>query len=214
MRPSPQPGPSPAARLFQKTCYRLRSGGNGIVTALARKPWWRLLGMGIGARTVMTTMRVNWPHKVQIGADCVLEPEIFIKFDGVWSSGRAITIGDRTFLGRGTEFNIMDRVEIGPDSLIGSHSKFIDHNHGMAPGALIGIQRASHSPIVLGAGVWLGANVVVLEGVTIGDGAVIAAGAVVNRSVPANEVWGGIPARRLAARSAATGVPTMSAVGS
>ena len=35
----------------------------------------------------------------------------------------------------------------------------------------------------------------IMPGVTIGEGALIAAGSMVTKSVPANEVWGGVPAR-------------------
>jgi acetyltransferase-like isoleucine patch superfamily enzyme len=44
--------------------------------------------------------------------------------------------------------------------------------------------------------------VIVLRGVTIGDGAVVAAGAVVTRSIPAREIWAGVPARHLRTRTA------------
>jgi len=49
----------------------------------------------------------------------------------------------------------------------------------------------------VGANVWVGANCVLLPGVTIGDNALIAAGSVVTRDVPPNEIWGGVPARKL-----------------
>lgn len=39
------------------------------------------------------------------------------------------------------------------------------------------------------------ANATVCKGVTIGDGAVIGAGAVVTTDVPANTVYGGVPAK-------------------
>lgn len=42
-----------------------------------------------------------------------------------------------------------------------------------------------------------GANAVILRGVSIGDGAIIAAGAVVNHDIPAHEIWGGIPAKKI-----------------
>lgn len=42
---------------------------------------------------------------------------------------------------------------------------------------------------------WIGANAVVLQGVTIGENSVIAAGAVVNKDVPDNCLYGGVPAR-------------------
>lgn len=49
--------------------------------------------------------------------------------------------------------------------------------------------------------VWLGANVIILKGVKIGKNAVIAAGAVVNKDVPANEIWGGVPAKFIKKRT-------------
>jgi acetyltransferase-like isoleucine patch superfamily enzyme len=43
-------------------------------------------------------------------------------------------------------------------------------------------------------------NATILPGVTVGKGAIIAAGAVVNRSVPPYEIWGGVPAKKIADR--------------
>ena len=43
--------------------------------------------------------------------------------------------------------------------------------------------------------VFIGADAIVFPGVCIGKNSIIAAGAVVSRDVPANEVWGGVPAK-------------------
>ena len=51
------------------------------------------------------------------------------------------------------------------------------------------------SSITLEDNVWIGANAVILQGVTIGKNSVIAAGSVVNRDVPDNCLYGGIPAK-------------------
>jgi acetyltransferase-like isoleucine patch superfamily enzyme len=52
-------------------------------------------------------------------------------------------------------------------------------------------------PITIGNNVWIGVAATILPGVTIGDNAVIAAGAVVSRSVPADTLAAGVPARVL-----------------
>jgi maltose O-acetyltransferase len=50
-------------------------------------------------------------------------------------------------------------------------------------------------PIVIEENVWLGGGSILLPGVRIGRNAVVGAGAVVSRSVPANTVVVGNPAR-------------------
>lgn len=77
----------------------------------------------------------------------------------------------------------------------------------LAPGVLI--STASHPldpeqrrkgmetalPITIGNNVWIGMGAKILPGVEIGDNAVIGAGAVVTKSVEANCVYAGVPAR-------------------
>ena len=61
-----------------------------------------------------------------------MEDDIFFKFDGIWQPGPSIIVGDGVFIGRGCEFNIRQRIDIGNDSLIASGCKFIDRDHGIA----------------------------------------------------------------------------------
>lgn len=53
--------------------------------------------------------------------------------------------------------------------------------------------------IRVGDNVTIGATAVIMSGVHIGDGAIVSAGAVVRKDtkIGANEVWGGVPAKRL-----------------
>ena len=53
------------------------------------------------------------------------------------------------------------------------------------------------SKTTLKYGSFIGANSIILKGVTIGEKSVIAAGSVVTKSVPANEIWGGNPAKKI-----------------
>lgn len=57
------------------------------------------------------------------------------------------------------------------------------------------IENHRNAPVVIGNVVFIGARSIICKGVTIGDHAMIAAGSVVVTDVPANEVWGGNPAR-------------------
>lgn len=149
----------------------------------------------------MPRISVTWPHQIQLGRDCIIEPDIVFKYDGPWRQGHSIIIGDRVFLGRSCEFNVQGSVKIGDDSLIASGCKLIDHDHQLNTAKPIAQQPCDIASIVIDAGAWLGANVIVLKGVHIGEGAIVGAGSVVNRSIPAFEIWAGVPARRVGARA-------------
>lgn len=64
----------------------------------------------------------------------------------------------------------------------------------------------SGRPIVplttIGDDAWIGMRAVIMAGVTVGRGAIIAAGAVVTADVPAYEIHGGVPARKIGERFA------------
>lgn len=57
------------------------------------------------------------------------------------------------------------------------------------------IGKVNSAPIVIEDDVWLGANVMVLKGVTIGARSIIGAGSVVTKSIPADCIAAGNPAR-------------------
>jgi len=82
-------------------------------------------------------------------------------------------------------------VRIGRDSVVGQSALIIPH--------VIERSALAHFPVTIGNNVTIGANAIILAGVTIADGAIIAAGAVVPKetSIGRDEVWGGVPARRL-----------------
>lgn len=54
---------------------------------------------------------------------------------------------------------------------------------------------AKKAAVRIKKGAFIGANCMILKGVTIGEHSVIAAGSVVTKSVPSDELWGGVPAK-------------------
>lgn len=187
--------------LAQKILFRLRMYHDP--QASLRRLGWQLQGARFGRGVIVPPLHMTWPHQVSVGAACILEPDIFFKYDGGWQPGPAIRLADRVFVGRGCEFNIRSRIQVGSDSLIASGCKFIDHDHAMTTGGgPMNRQPCPDAPIVLEEDVWLGVNVVVLKGVTVGRGAVVGAGAVLTKSVPPYEIWAGIPARKIGVRPA------------
>jgi acetyltransferase-like isoleucine patch superfamily enzyme len=111
-----------------------------------------------------------------------------------------LVLGDGVMLSTGVNLRAAGgMIRIGEGTAISQHTVVIAANHKAVRG-----QPYFHTPwdesrvgVTVGSNVWVGANCVLLPGVTIGDGAVIAAGSVVTRDVPADEIWGGVPARRL-----------------
>lgn len=51
------------------------------------------------------------------------------------------------------------------------------------------------APIQIGNNVFIGAHSIILKGVIIGDNSIIGAGSVVTKSIPANQIWAGNPAK-------------------
>ncbi len=180
---------------IQQSAFVLRIRYSRIFSATLRKLWYLFLGMKIGKNTRIPKIKVTWPHQVLIGEKCILEHQIFFKYDGIWKKEPSILIGDGVFIGAFSEFNISGKITIGKNAMIASGCKFIDHNHGMALNEPMNTQKQEIVPIEIGEEVWLGANVIVLKGVKIGKGAVIAAGSVVLKDIGDYEIYAGVPAR-------------------
>jgi len=186
---------------WHKLCFRARERFNALVSSPLRRAWWNLQGAEIAPTARIQRLLVTWPHQIRIGEHCLLEEGTFFKFDGVWINGPRIILNERVFVGANCEFNIRKGITIGARCAIASGCKFIDHDHDISGVAEMDTIPGPEAVVALDSDVWLGTNVIVLKGVTIGRGAVVAAGAVVTRSIPALEIWAGIPARKIGDRT-------------
>lgn len=87
----------------------------------------------------------------------------------------------------------------GAKVLGGSNSPEGESMSAAAPAEQQVVKRAT---TVIMKNAFVGVNAVIMPGVVVGENAVIGAGAVVTKSVPANEVWAGVPARKIGERNA------------
>jgi acetyltransferase-like isoleucine patch superfamily enzyme len=141
-----------------------------------------------------TGCRVDRPWCVKIGKRFFAEELTYLK---VVADSALLEFGEFVFIGRGSEFDVMEKVSVGDHTVIAPGCFITDHNHGIGAGQRIDQQPCVAKPVAIGRDVWLGAKVIVLAGVEIGDGAVVAANAVVTRNVPPLAVVAGTPAKLL-----------------
>jgi acetyltransferase-like isoleucine patch superfamily enzyme len=187
--------------LFLKAIFVLRFRLFKKVFTQLNQVYLRLNGVSIGNNSHIETRDFTWFHKVKIGNNCTIEKNVSFRYEGFYSDGFAIEIGDKTFIGQNCAFNIAEKITFGYYCAIASGCQFIDHNHGFeSRNSYIGEQMPVNAPIIIGDDVWLGVNVVVLKGVEIGRGAIVAAGSVVTKSIPPYEIWGGMPAKKISER--------------
>ena len=90
-------------------------------------------------------------------------------------------------------------ISIGNDVLLSSGVTFINHDGA----TWVFREREQYKgvtkfgTIVIGNRCFIGWGATLLPGAQMGDYSVLAAGSVLTKRVPAGEVWGGVPARRL-----------------
>lgn len=123
---------------------------------------------------------------------------------GEESSGLGeIHVGSGTWIGQYNNLRAGGgSIVIGKNCLISQFCSLVASNHGVDRDKVIRSQEPSMARrgVVIGDDVWLGSGVAIMPGVNIGNGAVVGANAVVTHDVPPYEIWGGVPARRIAAR--------------
>lgn len=116
----------------------------------------------------------------RIGADCNICDGVFVEND--------VVVGDRVTVKCGVQ--LWDGVRLEDDVFVGPNATFSNDRFPRSR------QRPpAFAQTLVQRGASIGANATLLPGITIGAGAMVGAGAVVLRSVPANAIVVGNPAR-------------------
>jgi len=127
---------------------------------------------------------------MKLGKKAIISEMVTIKFP------ERVSLGNRSFIGKGTFIQGSGIVAIGDDVLIGPYCKIWSSNHSFAS-TKIPMNKQGHTfaKVTIGSDVWLGTGVIILSGCNIGDGAIVAAGSVVTKDVPEYTIVGGNPAK-------------------
>jgi acetyltransferase-like isoleucine patch superfamily enzyme len=140
---------------------------------------------------------LRYPGQVSINSGVVIKEGSRIC---ACNEAAEIFIGKNTTVGYHTFIFSSNRISIGNDCLIAPFVYVVDSDHEIKKGQLINEQPNVTAPVSIGSDVWIGTGAKILKGVTIADGAVIAAGAVVSTNVGPNEIFGGVPAKKISER--------------
>ena len=145
-----------------------------------------------GAQVLQRNPRVVNNGSITIGVGFIVRaPVTRAQFET--AENGSITIGDNVFVNEGVINAAVERTSIGDDVKIGDFTTIHESDyHEIDPGSPTRI-----AAVTIGRNVWIGRNAVIIPGVEIGPNSVVAAGAIVTRSVPANSIVAGNPARPL-----------------
>jgi len=122
-----------------------------------------------------------------VGEDSIIEPPFYCTY------GKT-RIGDHAYLNFLRTILDNNEVRIGNHAMIGPGVQIYTAAHPLQADARNeGWEVAK--PVVIEDDVWIGGSAILLPGVTVGRNAVVGAGAVVTRSVPADTVVAGNPAK-------------------
>ncbi|MFA7301071.1 MAG: acyltransferase [Candidatus Shapirobacteria bacterium] len=131
---------------------------------------------------VLAGLNIPFDSNIYMGANFFNPSGITIGHDSL--------IGTNCFLDGRAPLTIGNHTSLASEVMIYNDEHNIhDQNYGN-----------SFGPVNIGNYVFIGPRSIILPNIKIGDGAVIAASAVVTKNVPALEVWGGVPARKISDR--------------
>lgn len=105
-----------------------------------------------------------------------------------------IKVGSNSFV-NGTRFGCQKAITIGEYAILGDARIMDTDFHSIYPDRWSPNAMVESAAIVIGKNVWVGAGTAVLKGVHIGDNSVVGFGAVLSKTIPANCVVTGNPAK-------------------
>lgn len=160
---------------------------------IIKKGWFIRLMTGEKNGRLVIGKNFKCNNKIKSNSIGLIQPCVF----NIATAGAEIVIGNNVGIS-GSTINATKSITIGNNVLIGSGCLITDtDSHPIDWQDRINNrnERTMSSPIIIEDNVFIGARSIILKGVTIGMNSVIGAGSVVAKSIPANCIAGGNPAK-------------------
>ena len=173
----------------------------GMARSAAR--WWAI-ELGEGCRFYGLPIFRRLPgSRIRVGPNCQFRSAVWSNQVGLnrrctvstLSRSALIELGEGSGFS-GTAISAAQCVRLGKRVMCGANVAIMDTDwHSLDAKQRHDDTAGPSAPVLIEDDVWLGMNVTVLKGVTIGARTVVAAGSVVTRSLPADVIAAGQPAR-------------------
>jgi acetyltransferase-like isoleucine patch superfamily enzyme len=178
------------------------------IASRGRNVYYKLLGVRINGYCWLRAVEIPRDHHNIELESCSLDRGVVVLCSGKPSPDVKLRIGPGTYINRGTFIDVTESLLIGKQVAIGPGCYITDHDHGSNITKPPLAQEMIGKPTRIGDWVWIGANVVILKGVVIGERTIVGAGSVVTKSLPADVIAAGVPARVIRQRTASDISPT------
>jgi acetyltransferase-like isoleucine patch superfamily enzyme len=116
---------------------------------------------------------------------------VHFRYPLVIENAETVEIGDNVSLAPYIHIWGSGGVKIGSNTMIASHVAIFSVTHDYNEKNMH--ETIITQPVVIEENVWIGTHAIIFPGIKIGRGAVIGAGALVNKNVPENTIFYGIP---------------------
>ncbi len=172
----------------------------GLLVLLTRGKKGRGIKLGRG-------ISVNPGALLEIGDNLIWEGPSTVRVN---TSGNAIIgIGNNVWISQGLQLYACNSILIGNEVMIGESVSMRDSTHSVGRLDMpMQSQGDVYGSIRIEDDVWIGRGVFIQgkpAGTVIGRGAIVGANSVVVKSIPAMEIWGGVPAKFIRRRNSAFG---------
>jgi acetyltransferase-like isoleucine patch superfamily enzyme len=161
----------------------------------------------LGRKIIIFGFPLIIAHKhstIKVGEDVIFCSSSYFNEPGInhpvvirlLSKDSKLTLGNRVGISGGG-ICVQTEVYLGNDVIMGSNAFITDTDfHTVtAQNRRDEKENVKSEKVIINDNVFIGMNSLILKGVIIGENSIVAAGSVVTKNIPANQIWGGNPAK-------------------